>query len=118
MIKACRNEEELKRVFEFLIELNGNAGFRFTLYSFNTLLIQLSKFDMIDLAKIVYSQMLYDEVRPSLLTFNTMINMLCNKGKINEAELIFSKIYQYDMCPDTFTYTSLILGHCRNHNLD
>ncbi|KAF3443284.1 hypothetical protein FNV43_RR12966 [Rhamnella rubrinervis] len=117
MIKACRNEEDLKRVIVYLNEIS-KKGFEFTLYSFNTLLIQLGKFEMVSVAQNVYTQMLNSGIRPSLLTFNTMINIFCKKGKVQEAKLIFSKIYQFDMCPDTFTYTPLILGHCRNCDLD
>ncbi|KAK9924367.1 hypothetical protein M0R45_032737 [Rubus argutus] len=88
LIKACRNEEELKW------------------------------FEMVSVAQNVYSEILNSGIKPSLLTFNTMINILCKKGKVQEAELILSTIIiQYDMLPDVFTYTSLVLGHCRNGNL-
>lgn len=39
----------------------------FTLYSFNTLLIQLGKFDMIGVAQDVYTNMLNSGIRPSLM---------------------------------------------------
>ncbi|RVW37611.1 Pentatricopeptide repeat-containing protein [Vitis vinifera] len=117
MIKACRNEEEIRRVADFLNEISG-MGFGFSLYSCNTLLIQLAKFEMVEGARNLYKQMLNSGIQPSLLTFNTLINILSKKGKVREAELILSQIFQYDLSPDVFTYTSLILGHCRNRNLD
>ena len=42
MIKACRNEGELKRVDDFLNRISsGNDAFGFSIYSSNALLLQL-----------------------------------------------------------------------------
>ena len=42
MIKACRNEGELKRVVDFLNRISsGNDAFGFSIYNSNVLLLQL-----------------------------------------------------------------------------
>ncbi|CAI0552364.1 unnamed protein product [Linum tenue] len=118
MIKACRNEGELRSVIEFLNDIRRKAGFQFSFHTYNALLTQLNKFGMVVLAQSLYNQLLESGMTPSLVTFNLVINVLCKKGLVQEAELVVNKILELDMCPDVFTYTSLILGHCRNRNLD
>ncbi|PIN17538.1 hypothetical protein CDL12_09816 [Handroanthus impetiginosus] len=50
MIKACKDEGEIRWVVDFLNEISGR-GLTHSLYSFNTLLIQLGKFDMVAAAQ-------------------------------------------------------------------
>ncbi|KAF2284811.1 hypothetical protein GH714_030727 [Hevea brasiliensis] len=125
MIKSCRNEEELKRVIEYLNGITANGVFGFTLYSFNTLLLQLGKFGLVTLAQNVYTQLLSSGVKPSLLTLNTMINIFCKEGKVQEAMNrnldkafeVFDWMVKDGCDPNSVTYSTLINALCNEGSI-
>lgn len=53
IIKVCRNVEELKRVIGYLNEFS-RKGFKIILYSGNILLIELGKFNMVEVVDYMY----------------------------------------------------------------
>ncbi|KAF3960067.1 hypothetical protein CMV_015180, partial [Castanea mollissima] len=123
MIKSCQSQDDAAFVLDALRRMsreknNGEFQFKFTLKSYNMLLMSLSKFLMVEEMKCVYLEMLRDMISPNIYTLNTMVNGYCKLGNVVEAELYLSKILQAGLNPDTFTYTSLILGHCRNKDVD
>ncbi|PKI61448.1 hypothetical protein CRG98_018131 [Punica granatum] len=120
MIKCCDSVDDARFLLDFVLSMNRDSGLKFklTVRCYNTLLMSLSRFLMIDEMKKVYIEMLDEKVSPNIYTFNTMINAYCKLGKVAEAEVYVRKIFQAGLSPDTFTYTSLILGCCRNRDVD
>ncbi|KAJ9551642.1 hypothetical protein OSB04_015687 [Centaurea solstitialis] len=99
MVKECKCEKEILGVVDYFNSLRSK-GVGYSLYSCNTLLIQMAKFQMVDAARDVFTQVLSCGIRPNLLTYNTMINMLCKKGKVREAESYLDQMARVDEALD------------------
>lgn len=118
MIKSSSSVDDVIFVLGFLRNTNSDGKFKLSLRSYNTLLMSLSKFVLIDLMKGVFLDILNDGIAPNIYTYNSMINGYCKEGNIAEAGVYMSYMSRDGLDPDTHTYTSFILGHCRSNDID
>ncbi|KAI3787435.1 hypothetical protein L1987_41898 [Smallanthus sonchifolius] len=133
MVKACVTDDDARFVLGFLRKMNVDDvseefKFKLSVRCYNTLLMCLSRFLMIDDMKCVFLEMLDDEVMPNIYTYNSMVNgycklgevdvagfaliqALCSRGSVEEAHELVNSLKVKGLKVNEVLYTTLIDGY-------
>ncbi|KAK4393946.1 Pentatricopeptide repeat-containing protein [Sesamum angolense] len=118
MIKCCETAEDASFVLSVLREMNrcddGDFGFKLGLRSYNTLLMLLARFLMINDMRCVYREMLDDKkgCQRNVVSYNNLMHGLCGAGRVDEAKRLFFQMGDDNCNPNVRTYTILIDALC------
>jgi len=89
----------------------------FSLTLFNCLVNLFGKFDALDSADRVFSD-LCDRYRPDHVTYNTLLTLQSKKGEYKTLWWTYEKMLEHGIVPTLHTYTILITAASRQGNMD
>ncbi|KAJ0080612.1 hypothetical protein Patl1_23434 [Pistacia atlantica] len=130
MFKSCHSAEDVGVALDFVRKINdgdGESKFKLRVKGYNTLLMLLAKFCLVDEMKWVYSVMLKNTIVPDIYTFNAMVNGYCKVGNVLEAELaghfdtayrVIGLMKECGLVPNQWTYSVFIDTLCKRGSLE
>lgn len=111
LLKSCIQEPQVPMTYPLqLLSFIGLLGIKPNDIFFNKLIDFASKNDCIELAELLFQNMLNLNITPTIVTFNTLIYSYFKHGIPRKAWTLFEQLKISNTKPDNFTYTTMING--------
>lgn len=114
MTRVFLNSKLASKLLSFLIQRN-NGGVN--LFMYNRLIASAVVALKMDVAEMLFDQMLLDKIPPDTTTYNHLIRGYMSESLTSKAARMFQQIQKNGLKPDARTYTLMLAGHLDNSQI-